>query len=106
MFFSAMFMEGPHGREFLNSAMKERVRLAAHPGAHPGTGEGQGRGNNPPPGAGRMSPPPIRTVEKEWRDRVCWNELLNLYKINFIPGWPHAGHETDHGWTGSTTSPA
>ena len=63
--FSAMFMKGPHGREFLNSAMKERMGLAAHPGAHPGTGESQGRGRLHPPGAGRMSPP-IRTVEKEW----------------------------------------
>ena len=58
-------MEGPHGREFLNSVMKERIRLAAHPEAHPGAGEGQGRGRFTPPGAGRMLPP-IKTVEKEW----------------------------------------
>ena len=62
-------MEGPHGREFQNSAMKERMRLAGHPGAHPGTGEGVGKGHFPPPGPGKMSPP-IRTVEKEWGGKV------------------------------------
>ena len=36
--------------------MQERGRL----GAHPGTG----------PTAGIPPPPPVRTVEKEWRDRV------------------------------------
>ena len=61
-------MEGPHGREYLNSAMKERIRMA-QPGAHPGTGEGLGKGRFPPPGPGRMSPP-IRTAEKEWGGKV------------------------------------
>ena len=63
-------MEGPHGREFMNNAMKERMRLSGHPGAHPGTGESMGQGRFPPPGPGRATPP-IRTVEKEWGGKVC-----------------------------------
>ena len=54
-------MSGPHGREFLNSAMKERMRHAANQGEDARTEEGRAR----VPGAGRMTPP-IRTVDKEW----------------------------------------
>ena len=44
--------------------MQERGRL----GAHPGTG----------PTAGILPPPPVRTVEKEWRDRV--NSFKNIFQ--------------------------
>lgn len=53
----AMFMNGPHAKEFLDSAMKERMRLASNEGSHPKTGGGRGP---------RRDTPPIRTVEKEW----------------------------------------
>ena len=46
-----MFMEGAHGREYLNNKLKEKGK--GHPGVHPGTGD---------PRAARMTPP-IRTAE-------------------------------------------
>ena len=58
-----MFMNGPHGREYIDAAMKERLRLAAN----------EGRGHYPPSGA-RRDTPPIRTVEKEWGGLVSWDE--------------------------------
>lgn len=52
--------EPPHPRGFPeHPAMKERGRMGAHPGM-----QGQGRAI-PGPG-GRIPPPPVRTIDKEW----------------------------------------
>ena len=58
----AMFMNGPHAKEFLDSAMRERMRLASNEGPNPKNGGGRGH---------RRDTPPIRTVEKEWGGLVC-----------------------------------
>jgi len=59
-----MFMRGPHGREYLSNAKKERLRQSGHP-EHPGAGDRNSRFQSQGAGAGRSSPP-IRTVDKEW----------------------------------------
>ena len=66
----------------IHAAMQERGRL----GAHPGTG----------PTAGIPPPPPVRTVEKEWRDRVIFfTKNEPKFKFNFEPNsdkntyWEH-----------------
>ena len=61
-------MNGPHAKEFLDSAMKERMRLASNEGPNPKNGGG--RGHFPATGP-RRDTPPIRTVEKEWGGLVC-----------------------------------
>ena len=45
-------------------------------GAHPGTG--------PTSGAFAPPPPPIRTIEKEWKDRVRNATILSKYHYTFF----------------------